>query len=114
MSRSIATSIENDLAILADREAALEQACMAEAESRHAFDIKSAREFLNAEGTVDARKALATLACDKEYLEHLKTKAVKEFTKAKWTDALQAVSAHQSILSASVKGDFSHAISGIG
>lgn len=109
MSRSTQTNVENGLTELFSRETDLGEALNNEAQAEHDFKLKRAEEFLKADGTVDAREAKALIACKEQHLAYLKKKATKEFTHAKWKDALANVSARQSILSAEVKGDFSYA-----
>jgi hypothetical protein len=81
----------------------LEKALNDEATKEHTFKIKQAEEYLKASGTVDERKAKALTACKDVYLSHLKAVAVKDFIKAKLKDRQDAVSARQSLLTASVK-----------
>lgn len=109
MSLSESTQVESSLAELFTRETALGEALQAEADAEYAYKIREAKEFLEAEGTIDAKKATAKLKSKMEYERYLKATAVKEFMQCKWKDALQALSARQSILSASARSDQSYA-----
>lgn len=101
--------LEDSLRELWQREKDYESACLAAADSEHAFKIKQAKEFKSAEGSVEARKADALIACDNEYKNYLTADAVKDFTKVKMIDIQQATNARQSLLSAAAKSDFNHA-----
>lgn len=102
--------LETALHQLYDRETAYQTACEEEAEAEHAYKMKQAREFLDADGPVDVRKATALVACNGLYLDYLKKAAVKDFTKEKLRDSQQALSARQSLLTASVKSDFGYSV----
>jgi hypothetical protein len=101
--------LEQSLTELYDRETAYQKACTDEAEAEHAYKMKNASEFLGAEGSVEARKATALVACDKLYLDYLRKAAVRDFTKEKLRDSQQALSARQSLLTASVKSELGYA-----
>lgn len=109
MSRSLKTDIENTLTKLWDRETEYGKALEAAAVAEHAHKLKEAQEFLAAEGTVDAKKATATVKCSELALDHLKKKAVKEFTRVKLQDAQDALSAQQSLMRAELGGDQAYA-----
>lgn len=112
MSLSETTQVENSISEIYDREKAYETACVDEAEAEHTFKMKQAREFLDAEGSVEARKATALVACDTLYLDYLKKSAVRDFTKEKLRDSQQVLSARQSILSANVKSNNAYSQTG--
>lgn len=108
MSRSNQNNIERSLADIWTREQEFGDAGQGDAEAEHAFKIKNAKEFLAADGSVEARKATALLACEKEHLDYLKKKAIKEFTREKLRDAQDALSARQSLLSYEAKTNFAY------
>jgi hypothetical protein len=90
------------------RENDFEIACTDLAEAEHAFKIKEAKEFLSADGSVDARKATALVNCEALHGDYLKKKAIKEFSREKLRDAQDALSARQSLLSYEVKTNFGY------
>lgn len=106
MSRSNQDNIETSLSMLWDREQAFEQAAIEDAEAEHEFKMRHAKEFLTAEGSVEARKASALVASETLHANYLKKKAVKEFTREKLRDAQDALSARQSLLSYEAKTNF--------
>lgn len=103
------SNLEKALSELADRENSYENAVQDAAQKEHIFKMKQAKEFLQADGNVDTRKAAALVACDKEYFAHLTAEAIRDFTKEKLRDCQAALSARQSLLTASVKSDFGYA-----
>jgi len=108
MSRSTQTNIESALRAVDERESEFGVALQNDAEAKHRYEMKQAQEFLDAEGTVDARKAIALKNCDVEYLDYLKKKAVKEFTREKLKDAQDALSARQSLLKYEAQTNFGY------
>jgi|GEM_PF-4981277 len=105
MSRSETSSLEQSLKELYNRETEYQTACNSDADAEHAFKMKQARQYLAGEGSIDARKAQALIDCDKEYIAHLRAKAVRDFTKEKLRDSQAALSARQSLLTASSRSD---------
>lgn len=103
------TRLEDSLKELYSREQEFGQALEESAIAEHVYKMKQAREYLAAEGTEKARAAQATVACEKEHLTHVKTEATRDFTKEKLRDSQQALSARQSLLTASVKSDLGYA-----
>lgn len=103
------TQLEQSLTELYSRETEYQQACNNDAEAEHAFKIKQAKIYLSSDGSIEARKATALVQCDREYLTHLRTKAVRDFTKEKLRDSQAALSARQSLLSFSAKSDQGYA-----
>ncbi len=101
--------LEKSLTELHARETAYQEACENAAEKKHAYEMRKAKEFLLADGTVPARKATAMLACEKEHQDWLNAQAIKTFTYQKLKDAQGASSARQSILSAGARSDQGYA-----
>lgn len=103
-----AQNLEKSLSEIYVREQDFEKACNDDAQAEHAFKLKYAQEFLSADGSVDARKATALTKCSEEHLAYLKATAVRDFTKEKLRDSQAALSARQSLLTASVKSDMNY------
>lgn len=101
--------LEKSLTELHSREVAYQEACENAAEAKHTYEMKKAKEFLAADGTVQARKARAMVACEKEHQNWLNAQAIKTFTYQKLKDAQGASSARQSILSAGARSDQAYA-----
>ena len=108
MSRSAPDKVEQSLSEIWMRESEFGTAAIEDAEAEHAFKIKHAKEFLKADGSVEARKAMALVECDTQHLDYLKKKAIKEFTREKLRDAQDALSARQSLLSYEAKTNFGY------
>lgn len=102
--------LEQTLTELHARETAYQEACENAASAKHAYEMKKAKEFLAADGTVQARKATAMVACEKEHMNWLNAQAIKTFTYQKLKDAQGASSARQSILSAGSRSDQAYAL----
>ncbi len=102
--------LEASLTELYAREQDYQTACEDSAQAEHRYKLKQAREYLSAEGTEKARTATALVACDEEYLDYLQKDAVRDFTKLKLQDSQQALSARQSLLTASVKSDLGYSL----
>lgn len=103
------SQLEKSLTELYGRETEYGTALQDDAEAEHAYKMKQAREYLAADGTEKARTATALIACELLHLDYLKKAAVKDFTKEKLRDSQQALSARQSLLTASVKSDLGYA-----
>lgn len=103
--------LEKTIGELYTRETAYASACNDAAANEHTFKIKFATEFRKATGSVDLRKQTAMIECQEEYSNHLTADAVRDFTKEKLRDAQAVLSARQSILSATARADFNHAMS---
>lgn len=101
-------NVEKVIGELAHREMSYITACTDVADAEHAYKMKLAREFVQAEGSVDLRKNLALIKCEEVYKEFLTATAVKDYTKEKLKDAQSVMSARQSLLTASVKGDWNY------
>jgi len=104
-----ANNVEKVITELYGRETAYTSACNKLADAEHAYKVDLAIEFGKADGSVDVRKNLALIACKVSYKAYLQAEAVKDYTKELLRDAQQVLSARQSLLSASVKGDFAYA-----
>lgn len=102
-------NVETVIGELYSRESAYKEACEKLADAEHAYKVALAEKFGENEGSVDVRKNLALIACKEKYKAYLGAEAVKDYTKAYLTDAQQVLSARQSLLSASIKGDFAYA-----
>jgi len=98
-------NVERALSELASREKHYEDACLSDADAEHAYRMRKAQALLAAEGTEKAREAKSIVDSNKEMLAHLKAKAVRDFTKEKLRDSQQALSARQSLLTASSRSD---------
>lgn len=109
MSRSNQDNVEQSLSMIFAREEDLRKALLDEAEAKHLYEVKQAKEILKAEGTEKVKVATALIACEDEYLDYLRKKAVATFTREAIQDAQQALSARQTLLTASVKSDFGYA-----
>jgi hypothetical protein len=102
-------NVETVITELYAREVEYKSACINFADAEHAYKVDLAVEFGKAEGSVDVRKNLALIACKHRYAVYLKADAVKDYTKEMLRDAQAVLSARQSLLSASMKGDFAYA-----
>jgi len=100
--------LEKALGELAQRETEYENAVKDAAEKEHIFKMKQAKEFLQADGSMEIRKNEALKACDREYYAYLQSVAVRDFTKEKLRDCQAALSARQSLLSAEIKTNFGY------
>ncbi len=109
MSRSNTDNVESSITELYNRETEYGTALDDDATREHAYKMKKAEKFLAAEGTEKAREAQSVIDSGKEFLAHLKSKAVKEFTREKLKDSQQALSARQSILSSGSRSDQGYA-----
>lgn len=98
--------VEYAITEIQSRETVFKTALESDAEAEHRFKIGKAKAYLNAEGTEKAREATAILETSDLYLDHLKKKAVKEFTKESLRDAQDALTARQSILKYERETDF--------
>lgn len=101
-------NVENVIRELYTRETAYTESCNKLADAEHAYKVALAVEFGKADGSVDVRKNLALIACKEQYKAYLQADAVKDYTKECLRDAQQVLSARQSLLSASVKGDWNY------
>jgi len=102
-------NVEKVIGELYARETEYKNACTTLADAEHAYKVALAEEFGKADGSVDVRKNLALIACKVPYKTYLQAEAVKDYTKELLRDAQQVLSARQSLLSASVRGDFAYA-----
>ncbi len=102
-------NVENVIRELYTRETAYTESCNQLADAEHAYKVALAVEFGKADGSVDVRKNLALIACKEQYKAYLQADAVKDYTKELLRDAQAVLSARQSLLSASMKGDFAYA-----
>lgn len=80
-----------------------EQALIKAAEAETEYRVRFAKAFLSADGTEKARNSEAIIAVERFLEERNRTEAVREFTREKLKDAQAAVSARQSLLSASLR-----------
>lgn len=109
MSRSEASTLESSLKELYDREKALEQAMYSAVEIEGEYKLKLAKEYRLAEGTVKDRENTALENCRDLYLAYIKADAVRAFTKEAMRNSQQALSARQSLLTASSRSDQGYA-----
>lgn len=100
-----ANQLEESLTELYSREQALQKACVDAAEIEGEYKLKLAKEYRLAEGTVKDRESVALEKCEKEYLAYLRAEAVRAFTKEAMRNSQQALSARQSLLTASSRSD---------
>lgn len=104
-----ASALEKSLTELYSREEALRTALNNAAEIEAEYKLKLAKEYRLAEGTVKDRENLALEKCKEEYIAYVKADAVRAFTKEAMRNSQQALSARQSLLTASVKSDLGYA-----
>lgn len=90
------------------REAYLIQALDADAEAEHAYKLAKATAYMGAEGTERTREAHSVEVTESLLLAHLKAKAVATYAKEKMKNIQAAVSARQSLLSASTKTNLTY------
>lgn len=102
------TKLEKALTEMHQRENEYANACVAAADAEAEYRIQFAKEFLKADGSVDARKSIATDKCEKYLRERFRTEAVEKFTREKLRDAQTAASIRQSMFSADYRSDFGH------
>lgn len=95
--------LEQALDAVADIEPDFESALLTAADADADFEIEWAKEFLKADGSVEARKAQAVVATARFLKAKGTAKAVKEFLREKLRDRQSAVSARQSLLAASLR-----------
>lgn len=98
-------AVQDTLTEMYQRENDFRETCLAEADTEHAYKVAKAKAYLTAEGTEKAREAQSVVNTETLYGEYLQAKARKEFTKEKVKDVQSALTARQSLLSASVKAD---------
>lgn len=91
-------NVETAISELYNREEAFADAVQDDAIAEHAYKVDKAKAFLRATGTEKAREAQSIVDTENLYLDHLKKKAIKEFTREKLRDAQDALSARQSLL----------------
>ncbi len=94
--------LEKALKDLEDIEPDFENAVLTAAEAEADYEIAWSRAYLEANGTIDSRKAEATVQTAKYLKARNDAKAVKEFLRAKLKDRQDTVSARQSLLRADV------------
>jgi len=105
-----ANQLEQSLTELYSREQEYGKALDDDADAEHAYKMKYSQEFLSSDGSnADKCKADAIVKSADELKRHLKAKAIKDFTYEKLRDSQSAMSARQSLLTASVKSDLSYA-----
>lgn len=109
MSRSQVNILEDSITELYAREKDFEKACVDAADAEYAYRLKQAKEYLAAEGTEKARTATATVNCDKELRERLRTEAIRDFTKVNIVDSQQALSARQTLVRIEIQSDMGYA-----
>lgn len=95
--------LEAALDAVADIEPDFENALLTSADAESDLEIQWAKEFLAASGTIDARKAAATVATERFLKARNDAKAVKEFLRAKLKDRQDAVSARQTLLNSELR-----------
>jgi hypothetical protein len=100
-------NLEESLKAVGQVEQEFELALNNSADKEYAYEIAFSTAVLGSTGTnAETRKADAILKCQKELEAHLKAEARKAFMKSKMTDAQNAVSARQSILTNTTKTNF--------
>lgn len=109
MSRSETSQLEQSITELYDREKDLRDACLSAAEIEGEYKLKLAKEYRLAEGTIKDRENTALENCQEQYLAWLKADAVRAFTKEAMRNSQQALSARQSLLTASTRADQTYA-----
>ncbi len=95
--------LEQALDAVADVEPDFEKALMDHADAETRYRIRKSEEYMKAEGTEKARESEAIIAVAKLLDTRNRTKAVVLFLTEKLRDRQSAVSARQSLLTASVK-----------
>ena len=85
------------------------KALTAEVNAKHDFKVSYAVEYRKADGTVEERKQIAVEKTEKIYKIFLQAEMERRLTKVKLDDAQLTLSARQSLLSASAKGNFGYA-----
>jgi hypothetical protein len=95
--------LENALKAVEEIEPDFEQACKDYFSAKAEAKIAEKQAYLNAEGTIQAREATAVVKTAEQIRDLAGKQAVYEFLKEKLADRQEAVSARQSLLSASVK-----------
>lgn len=98
-------NLEKALSELHIREKEFETACLDAADAEATYRINFAKKFLEADGSMDMRKQLATQNCEKEIKERFRTDAVEKFTREKLRDAQTAASIRQSLFSADTRSN---------
>jgi hypothetical protein len=94
------TDIEKTISELFRRETEFKDALTALPEIENRYKTKKAVEYLKADGSVEARKAIAEEKCAQEALEYLQADARATLAKELLNDCRAVLSAKQSILSA--------------
>lgn len=95
--------LENALKAVEDIEPDFENACKEYFAAKAEAKIAEKDAYLNAEGTIQAREATAVTKTAEKIRDLAKKEAVYVFLKEKLADRQEAVSARQSLLSASLK-----------
>lgn len=95
--------LEMALAAVEAIEPDFEKALIDHAEAETRYRVRKAEEYLKAEGTIQSREATAIIEVKQLLEARNRAKAVKEFLEEKLRDRQSAVSARQSLLTASVK-----------
>lgn len=95
--------LEQALSDVAAIEPDFESALLTSAEAETDLDVLWAKAYLAAEGSIDARKAAATIATANYLKARNDAKAVKEFLRAKLKDRQDAVSARQTLLNSELR-----------
>lgn len=105
MSRSLDRDeqLESALERVSILEEDYEQVLIKAAEAETEYRVRFAKAYLGADGTEKARNSTAIIEVERWLEERNRTEAVKEFTREKLKDAQAAVSARQSLLSASIR-----------
>lgn len=95
--------LEQALEAVADIEPDFESALLTCADAEAEYEVEWSKAYLKAEGSIEARKAAATIATHALLKAKNDAKAVKEFLRAKLKDRQDAVSARQSLLRADLR-----------
>ena len=100
-------NLERAISAVYEREQAFGEALQADADAEYEYEIAYATALLSADGAnADTRKAQAVLASQDAFKKHLHAKATKKFCDVKLTDAQNAQTARQSLLSRDTRTQF--------
>lgn len=95
--------LEQALGAVAEIEPDFESALLTAADTEADYEVAWAKAYLAAEGSIEARKAAATIATEKYLKAKNDAKAVKEFLRAKLKDRQDTVSARQTLLNSELR-----------
>ena len=99
------TKLEKTIEELFRREQEFEAATIDAVEKEHRYKVDKAVAYLGANGSIEARKAIAEEICSDAYLDHLKADARAVIAKEKLNDVRAVISARQTIESNQYKSN---------